>query len=99
MSGYIANLQREIRRLYGLDSVHVRTVPLTEQVEGKILWQGEVETFDVAGHSMARRCYAWAYAGDDGKQNYTAILQLPPVDSERSAVRAALTQVKNEVGT
>ena len=99
MSGYIANLQSEIRRLYGLESVHVRTVPLTEQVEGKILWQGEVETFDVAGHPVARRCFAWGYEGDDGKLNYTAILQLPPVDSERSAVRAALTQVRNEVGT
>jgi len=96
MTVYITDLQREIRRLYGVESVHVRTVPLTEQFEGKILWQGEVETFDVVGHPTARRCFAWASEGDDGQQNYTAVLQLPPVDSERSAVRAALTHMKNE---
>jgi hypothetical protein len=98
MSDYIANLQRAIRRLHGLESIHVRTVPLTEQFEGKIRWQGEVETFDVSGHPAARRCFAWADEGDDGKENYTAVLQLPPVDSERSAVRASLVaqQAKNE---
>jgi hypothetical protein len=94
MSGYIADLQREIRSLHGLESFHVRTVPLTEQFEGKILWQGEVETFDVAGHPTARRCFAWEYEDDNGKPNYAVVLQLPPVDSERSAVRAALTDVK-----
>jgi len=96
MTGYIADLKSEIRRLHGLESVHVRTVPLTEQFEGKILWQGEVETFDVVGHPTARRCFAWGNESDDGKKNYTAVLQLPPVDSERSAVRAALAHVKNE---
>jgi hypothetical protein len=96
MSGYIADLQREIQRVHGLESVHVRTVPLTDQFEGKILWQGEVETFDVAGHPTARRCFAWHTKVTDGQKYYMAVLQLPPVDSERSAVRAALTHAKNE---
>jgi hypothetical protein len=96
MSSYISNLQGAIRRLHGLEAVHVRTVPLTEQFEGKILWQGEVETFNVSGHPQALRCFAWAYEDDDGKQQYTAVLELPPVNSERSAVRVAIAQVKNE---
>jgi len=37
MSSYISNLQGAIRRLHGLESVHDRTVPLTEQSDGKIL--------------------------------------------------------------
>ena len=81
MSSYINNLKGAIRRLHGLEAVHVRTVPLTEQFEGKILWQGEVETFNVSGHPQASRCFAWAYEDDDGKQHYTAILELPPVNS------------------
>jgi hypothetical protein len=92
MSSYIADLKGAIWRLHGLEAVHLRTVPLTEQFEGKILWQGKVETFDVSGHPEARRCFAWANEDVDGKQSYTAVLQLPPVDSERSAVRAALAE-------
>jgi hypothetical protein len=97
MSGYIDNLRGAIRRLHGLQAVHLRTVPLTEQFEGKILWQGEVETFSVSGHPQASLCFAWAYQDYDGKQHYTAILELPPVNSERAAVRVALiAQVKNQ---
>jgi len=97
MTDDIARLQDAIRHLHGVESVHIKTVPITELFEGKVVWKGEVETFAVIGHQTASRCYAWAYQGDDGKQHYTAVLGLPPVDSEQAAVKAALVaQVKNE---
>jgi hypothetical protein len=62
--------------------------------QGRIVWSGEVEVFKLKNHPNARRCYAWAYQ-DDGKTQYTAFLELPPVSSPETAVRAALV-VKRE---
>jgi hypothetical protein len=65
-------------------------VPVTETFQGQIVWQGEVEVFNVRGHPKAKRCYAWAHAEDDTGKRYVAVLELPPVDSARTAVRAAI---------
>ena len=97
MTEYISRLQVVIKRLYGLDSAHVSTTPIVETFGGKIVWQGDVETFSIRGHPKAKRCFAWSYQDESGKEQFTAVLELPPVDSELSAVRAALiAQVKNE---
>lgn len=90
----VRRLQRVIQQQHGSRSAHVVTVPLTEQHSGKILWQGAVEVFDLQGHATAQRCYAWTSQHNDGKEDY-AVLEVPPVDSPRSAVRAVLQQVAN----
>ena len=86
----IRRLQRAIHQLYGCQSAHTATIPLTEQRCGKILWQGEVQIFHLQGHGTAQRCYAWTSRDNNGKEHHTAVLEVPPVDSPRSAVRAAL---------
>ena len=97
MKNYILRLEKAIRDLHGCESVHVSTTRISEFFRGKLVWGGEVETFTIANHPQASTCYAWAYPGDDGKQHYTAVLRMPPVDSPRSAIKAALVaQVKNE---
>ena len=88
-------LQIAIRHQHGCASNHVMTIPLTEQLNGRIVWQGEVEIFDLQGHATAKRCYAFAYAGADNQKRYAAVLELSPVDSPRGAVRSVLmVQVK-----
>ena len=97
MTDYIAKLQSVIRHLHGCESVHVSTTPIREFFQGQLIWDGEVETFTIKDHAKASTCYAWAYQGDDGKNHYTAVLRIPPVDSPQSAVKAAIAaQVKNE---
>ena len=91
----VRRLQRVIEQQHGCRCVHVVTVPLTEQHSGKILWQGAVEIFDLQGHATAQRCYAWISQHNDGKEDHAAVLEVPPVDSPRSAVRAVLQQVAN----
>lgn len=86
----IGELKKAIRRLHGCEADHVETVPVTETFQGQIVWQGEVEVFNVRGHPKAKRCYAWAHAEDDTGKRYVAVLELPPVDSARTAVRAAI---------
>ena len=52
--------------------------------------KGEVETFDLTGHSKAQRCYAWFYTDDKGENQYTIVLAIPPVNSPENAVKAAI---------
>jgi hypothetical protein len=86
----IGELKNAIRRLHGCEADHVESVPIKETFNGQTVWEGEVEVFNVRGHPKAKRCYAWAHAEDDTGRRYVAVLELPPVDSPRAAVRAAI---------
>jgi hypothetical protein len=87
---YIGELKKAIRELHGCEAEHVESVPVKEEFQGQTVWQGEVEVFNIRGHPKAKRCYAWAHATDEKGKRYVAVLELPPVDSAQSAVRAAI---------
>jgi hypothetical protein len=61
----------------------------------KITWEGVVEVFDITGHPKAKRCYAWVHnalnfeTGKDEDQ-FVTVLEIPPVDSPQTAVRASI---------
>jgi hypothetical protein len=95
---YIAELQKAIRQLHGCEADHFETVPITETFQGRTIWQGEVEVFNLRGHPKASRAYAWSHETDKGKR-YVAVLELPPVDSAQTAVRAAIIdEIRNNAG-
>ena len=70
-------------------------MPVVETFRGKIVWQGQVEVFALKGHPKAKRCYAWSHE-EDGKRRYVAVLELPPVNSPVTAVRAAIVGYGNK---
>jgi len=89
---YIEELQKAIRKLHGCESHYVETVPVVETFQGETVWQGDVEVFYLRGHPTATRAYAWAHASgtnDQGKR-YVTVLELPPVTSAQTAVKAAI---------
>jgi hypothetical protein len=86
---YIEHLQMAIKKTLGLESKHVETLEVVETFRGQILFDGDVEVFDVSGHSDAKRCYAWAKDHEIGS-NSTVVLERPPIRSALDAVRAAL---------
>ena len=92
MKDYIERLQAAIRDLHGCESQYLETVPVTEMFQGQTVWQGDVEVFQIRGHPKAKRAYAWAHmAGTQDKETrYVAVLELPPVTSPQTAVRAAV---------
>jgi hypothetical protein len=91
---YIAELQAAILNLHGCESKYLETVPVMETFKGETVWQGEVEVFELSGHPKAKKAYAWGHATGENDQarRYVAVLDLPPVDSPQSAVRAAIMQ-------
>lgn len=95
----IEALRQAIRDLHGCDSTWVESVEVRELFEGQPVWEGYVQVFDLRGHPMATRCYAWSHTVDDSdKRRFVVVLHQPPVDSPAAAVRAAIVQQHREQG-
>jgi hypothetical protein len=90
---YIEELQDVIKRLHGVDSTHVDSVPIKEEFKGRTVWEGIVEVFELINHPKAPKAYVWAYdTGDPKKPKHVTVLHLGPVTSPLLAVRAAIVQ-------
>lgn len=92
MSTYLQRLTDSIRCLYKCEAKHVATTPVKEEFRGETVFDGEVEVFELLGHPIAKRVYAWGYENPEApsKLEVTTVLALPPVTSELAAVRAAI---------
>jgi len=91
---YIDELRSVIKRLHGVESRHVESVPVKETHQGVTVWEGVVEVFDLIGHPTATRVYAWSHDTDDPEnpQRHVTVLHCHPVTSARDAVRAVIVQ-------
>ena len=91
---YIDDLRDVIRKLHGVEATHVESVPVKETFQGKTVWEGIVEVFEIRGHAKASRVYAWAHETDDPKKprRHVIVLHIHPVTSPILAVRAAIVQ-------
>jgi len=89
---YLDRLQVAIQQLHNCGAKYRETVPVHEVFQGKTVWQGDVEVFDLFGHLMARRCFAWAHreGPDDRGERFVTVLAIPPVNSARTAVQASI---------
>ncbi len=99
--GYIRELQNIIRRLHGVDSLHVDSVPVKETFQGKAVWEGIVEVFDLKDHPTAHRVYAWIHDTDDpsSPRRHVTVLHAHPIKSAQDAVRASIVQEFRNLGT
>lgn len=82
-------LRDAIRHMHGCEPTWVESVPVTEKFNGQIIWDGEVQVFDV-DHAKTKRAFAWSYETDEGKRRFVAVLQLGPVIDAITAVRASI---------
>lgn len=89
MSQYLQNLSEAITAMHGCDCSHLSTAKVIEQVEGNIIWNGQVEIFHLSGHNQASKAFAWAW-DNEGEPNYIAVLNMPPINDPSDAVKAAI---------
>jgi hypothetical protein len=92
MSEYIEELRGVIRKLHGVESKHIESVPITEKFNGQTVWDGVVEVFQLIGHPKAFQAFAWSNDADGKKKNHVTVLQIHPIVSAQDAVRAAIIQ-------
>ena len=97
---YIEELQDVIRRLHGVESRHVESVSVKETFQGRTVWEGIVEVFELHGHPKAARAYAWSHETDSPKKRkHVTVLHIEPITSAAAAVRAAIVQEFRSLGT
>ncbi|MFN2621705.1 MAG: hypothetical protein ABR611_02570 [Chthoniobacterales bacterium] len=89
MSERIENLKRAVEWAYHCKAQHTSSTPILEVWGGEVVWDGVVETFELEGHVNARCCYAFPFVQNDQPEVKT-VLGLPPIDSPRKAVQAAI---------
>ena len=94
---YIEELHDVIRRLHGVESKHLGSVPVKERFKGRTVWDGCVEVFELIGHPTASKLYAWSHATDDPDKpkRHVTILHSDLITSPLLAVRAAIVQEFN----
>jgi len=91
MKSHIKELITTIKNLHGIESTHVETVHVKESFNGKTVWEGDVEVFELQGHPKAKRAYAWIHGLDDTKaKRHVTVLAVPPITSPDAAVKAVI---------
>jgi hypothetical protein len=93
---YIAFLQDAIREAHGCESTHIETVAVKERFQGKTVWEGDVEVFDVPEHPSADKLFAWGFHENDETPDMKAVtvLAVHPITTPQRAVQA---YIANEV--
>lgn len=89
MSDRIENIAKAVEAAAECPASHFESVAVVETFRGQTMWEGMVEIFTLSGHAKAKRAYGWR-TGTGKDARYTAVLELPPVDSPNTAVRAAI---------
>lgn len=94
MRDHIEELRSVIRRLHGVDSTHIESIPIKETHQGKTVWEGVVEVFRLHGHPKAEKVYAWTHETDDPKnpKRHVTVLHIHPITSAIEAVRASIVK-------
>ena len=85
----IQKAQSAVERAAECKASQVESVAVVEMFRGKTVWEGVVEVYDLCKHPKAKRAYGWGYR-DGPEMRYVAVLELPPVTSPNTAVRAAI---------
>ena len=82
----IPEIQLAVEKAAGRPAKHIESVIVVEGWKDAVVWEGEVEVFLLEGHPKAKRAYGWRnWEGD-----FTAVLEIPPVDSANTAVKVAI---------
>jgi hypothetical protein len=85
-----SELKRAIESQHGGTASFVQSVPIHEEHNGQVVWDGTVAVFDLAGHPKATLAHAWSCELPNGRRQFFAVLQIPPITGPLEAVRAAI---------
>src|ERR1700719_2656482 len=86
-----SELKKAVESMHGGAATLAQSVPVRETFEGKTVWEGVVQVFDLAGHPTATRAYAWSSLIEGStKRRFFAVLHAGRITSPLEAVRAAI---------
>jgi hypothetical protein len=87
-------LQDAIRPLHGVESRHVDTVHVREVHAGQLVWEGDIEVFQLVKHPKAKKAFAWSEAttGARRREGADQIRPLPTSSHALVSVSASTRQ-------
>ena len=88
MRKQLKELRTAVEKDVGGKAKRVKSTSVVETSRGKVLWDGVVETFEVASSPEVKRCYAFFYVENNGDQGIAIVREAPKVNSPELAVRA-----------
>jgi hypothetical protein len=83
-------LKATVQLKHKCKAVHAESVRVVERSQGRTVWKGMVEVFELAGHASAMRCYAWIEIPSGAERQCVSILQKGLVISPETAVKGWL---------
>jgi hypothetical protein len=86
----IPTLQDAIRHLHGVESEHVETAHVREVHAGLLVWEGDIEVFQLAKHPKTKRAFGWSEATTGNKRRFFVVLHTVGVDTPIAALRASI---------
>ena len=97
MDRQMRSLKEVVEERCGCPCRHAGVAHVREQGQGGLMWEGEVQTFELVGHPKANVCYAFIVGRGAGKcQQVTALG--PPIKSAQWAVRVFLMRERLKAG-
>jgi hypothetical protein len=94
MNAHLEQLKETIELNYYCRAEHVASAGVIEMSGGETVWQGTVEVFNVTCYLPVKRCYAWS----ETRGPTITVLELPPVRSAGTAVRAVMASAGKQCG-
>lgn len=82
------NIKLAVEHAAGCSARRVHTCVVTETFQGKPIWSGLIDSFEL-DRTPPMKAYGWDVK-EGKKTQYVAVLGNPPIDDEISAVRAWL---------
>jgi hypothetical protein len=83
----ILNIKCAVEKNIGGIARHITSTAVIEIFEGSLIWEGVVETFDLACNPNVRRCYGFTYREDESL-GYATVAETEEVNSPKMAVKA-----------
>ena len=94
MSQRIDDLKLLLERNEKCRAKHIESAVIREGIDGNVVWEGVVETFQLEGHPAAKRAYAWVVpkepTRDSPDPEYVYVLGVAPINSARDAVKVSI---------
>jgi hypothetical protein len=90
VNDYLDELTKTVRKRHGQEAEYMRTVMVKEMFGGNNVWDGAVEVFGLRWNPKAKRCYAWGQPNDEGGWDVISVLEVHPIISPHTAVKAII---------
>ena len=95
MTERILSIKCAVEKNLGGMARHVTSTAVIEVFEGDLIWEGVVETFEVACVPNVTRCYGFTYRQDDSIA-YATIAESDEVNSPKMAVQAFIASRRQQ---